>query len=136
MSLVDQFSSGNQKVVEGVGTSLMSLALYNGFGPSYVGSQVMKRTASKDSKGKQICAGFRLLRDVVNEFGNEALHGQKVIDFVKLHGFGHKDMDVRETAKELTTAIFLRDASSVIPMLNALSEQWKKVRFRLLRQYK
>jgi hypothetical protein len=45
-------------------------------------------------------------------------------------------MDVRETAKELTTAIFLRDASSVIPMLNALSEQWKKVRFRLLRQYK
>jgi hypothetical protein len=42
MSLVDQFSSGNQKVVEGVGTSLMSLALYNGFGPSYVGSQVMK----------------------------------------------------------------------------------------------
>jgi hypothetical protein len=59
-----------------------------------------------------------------------------VIDFVKLHGFGHKDVDVRETAKELTTAIFLRDGSSVIPMLNALSEQWKEVRFRLLRQYK
>ena len=129
MNLVDKISSSNQKVVEGAETALMSLALYNGIGPSYIGSQVMKQKPSKSSKGKLLCTRFRLLRDIVEEFGSDAPSGQKIMDFVKAFGFGHKDAEVREAVKELTTAVFLRDGQSVISMLDGLSE-------RQLKEYK
>lgn len=129
INLVDKISSSNQKVVEGAETALMSLALYDGIGPSYIGTQVMKQKPSKGSKGKLLCTRFRLLRDIVDEFGNDAPNGQKLMDFVKAFGFGHKDADVRENVKELTTVIFLRDGQSVISMLDGLSE-------RQLKEYK
>ncbi len=128
-NLVDKLSSGNQKLVEGAETALMSLALYDVIGPLYIASIIMKRTSSKDSKGKLLCQRFQLLREVVSEFGNDGPNGEKIMDFVKTHGFGHKDAEVREAAKELTTEIFLRDGRSVISMLDGLSE-------RQLKEYK
>ena len=125
-NVVDKLSSGNQKVVEGAETTLMSLALYDGVGPSYIGSQIMKRMESKDSKGKLVCARFRLLRDIINEFGTEAPNGRKTMNFAQTYGFGHKDADVREAVKELTVALFLRDGKSIVSMLDGLSERQEK----------
>ena len=125
-NVVDKLSSGNQKVVEGAETTLMSLALYSGIGPSYIGSQIMKLMGPKDSKGKLPCTRFRLLRDIVNEFGNEASNYEKIMAFVQTYGFGHKDADVREAAKELTTALYLRDGKIITSMLDGLSERQVK----------
>lgn len=125
-NLVDKLSSGNQKLVEGAETALMSLALFDAIGPIYIASIIMKRTSSKDSKGKLLCQRFQLLREIVSEFGHDGPNGEKIIDFVKTHGFGHKDTEVREAAKELTTEIFLRDGRSVISMLDGLSERQLK----------
>jgi hypothetical protein len=112
-NVVDKLSSGNQKVVEGAETTLMSLALYDGIGPSYIGSQIMKRMESKDSKGKLVCARFRLLRDIINEFGTEAPNGKKTMNFAQTYGFGHKDADVREAVKELTVALYFSEMGKV-----------------------
>lgn len=120
LNLVDKLSSSNQKVVEGAETALMSLALFEGVGPTYIGSQIMKRTSSK---GKLLSSKFRILRDMIHEFDEDAPSGQKIMDFVKTNGFGHKDAEVRETAKELTTALYLRDGSLVASMLDGLSER-------------
>lgn len=125
-SLVEKMTSSNQKVVEGAATALMSLSLFDGVGPTYIGSQLMKRSSSK---GKSLSSKFRLLRDIIDEFDEEAPNGQKVMDFVKSNGFGHKDVDVREAAKELTIAVFLRDGNIVLSMLDGLSE-------RQLKEYK
>ena len=126
INLVDKISSANPKVAEGAETALMSLALFAGIGPSYIGSQLMKRMSSKESKGKLVCARFRLLRYIVNEFENEAPGLEQIMEFVQKYGFGHKDVDVREAAKELSTEMFLRDGKRVITMLDELSERQLK----------
>ncbi len=118
--LVDKMASSSQRVLEGAETALMSLALVDEVGPAFIGSQLMKRASPK---GKSLCAKFRLLRNMIEEFEAEASSGQKVMEFVKTHGFGHKDAEVREAAKALTTAIYIRDGNIVLSMLEGLSER-------------
>ena len=126
INLVDKISSSNQKLVEGVETILISLALHPSVGPSYIGTQVMKQMTTRDSKGKLLCARYRLLRNIVAEFGNDAPNGQKIMDFVSAFGTKHKDPDVRDTAKELVVAVYLRDGNIVLSMLGDLSERQMK----------
>ena len=124
ITLVGKLGDRSAKVVEGAGTALMSLAYCDSVGPAFIASQSMKNMTCKDSKaGQSLSARFNFLKGLVEEFNEEAPKGGKVIDFVKTYGIGHKDIDVRDAAKELATAIYIRDGGAVLSMLDGLSDR-------------
>jgi hypothetical protein len=124
ITLVGKLGDRSAKVMEGAETALMSLAYCDSVGPTFIALQSMKNMTCKDSKaGRLLSARFQFLRGVVEQFSGEAPKGGKIIDFVKTYGIGHKDVDVRDAAKELATAIYLRDGGAVLAMLDGLSDR-------------
>jgi len=129
-NLVSKLGDSKSKVADGADTALMSLALSPCLGPVYIGNQVTKRVRQRDAKaGRAICARFKFLRALFEEFREEGIPVDNVMKFVKEYGFGHKDADVREAAREISTTIYLVIGDHIFPMLQGLSE-------RQLREYK
>jgi len=126
-SLIGKLGQGKTKLVESTETALMSLALSSCIGPSYIGIQTLKDSNFNDSKsGKALCSRFLFVLALINEFGIEAPCGERIMGFVKNHGFGHKDAVVREAARNLTTVVYLRDGNDIIPFLDELSDRQTK----------
>ena len=132
-SLVGKLGDSKAKVVDGAETELMSMALSPCVGAPYVSNQVMKRICPRDLKsGRAICARFKFLKKVLEEFGEEFGEGGGIMafmTFVKEYGYGHKDADVRNAAREIATTVYLLIGDNILPMLEGLSD-------RQVREYK
>ena len=130
-ALIVKLGDGKAKVADGVEMSLLSLAFSTKVGPMFIGVQIMRQhhhlhSSTKDHGhnshinkmgGKLICAIFQLLKELVNEFGSEAPQTRRIMDFMKEYGFTHKDSEVRDAAKDLTTSLFVRDGDVVASMI-------------------
>eukprot|EP00814_Leptocylindrus_danicus_P009552 CAMPEP_0116031810 /NCGR_PEP_ID=MMETSP0321-20121206/17779_1 /TAXON_ID=163516 /ORGANISM="Leptocylindrus danicus var. danicus, Strain B650" /LENGTH=735 /DNA_ID=CAMNT_0003507093 /DNA_START=223 /DNA_END=2430 /DNA_ORIENTATION=+ len=106
--LMGKLAENKPKVVDGAETTLISFALSSCVGPSYIGNYAVKKLSSQELKsGRAVCNRLRLLQKLVDEFGDEAVPGRRVFSFIKdvANGFGHKDSEVREAAKELTITL-------------------------------
>lgn len=124
--LILKLGDSNTKVVEAAETLLMSLALTEAVGPSYVGSQVLKNSEMDMKAVKSIYRRCLFLKQLVEEFGTLGPSSEKIVDFILRFGVNHKDADAREAAKELTVQLYLSDQSIVSPVMDSLSERQVK----------
>jgi len=128
-NLIGKLSDGNYKVAEGAEIALTCLAFSKSVGPTYISMQTMILITTKDKSGRSYCSRLQFLRSIIEEFGEEGPKGPKVMEFIKECGFGHKDADVRDAAKDLSAVLFARDGNIVVSMLDGLSD-------RQLKEYK
>ena len=127
MKLVGKLGDSNPKVVEGSETALMSLALSKLIGPMHIGSQVIKLMSVADQKAvKSVTKRCEFLRGLLEEFGPEAPSLKKHLEFIKSFCLGHKDSDARESAKDLSVVLFLRDGNEVLSLLTFLTDRQAK----------
>jgi len=115
-NLINKLGDRNSKVVDGAETALTCLAMSKSIGPSYISMLVIKQPL-KERNGKSLCGRVGFLRTIINEFGQEGPKVRKILEFLHECGFSHKDLDVRDAAKELSTALVLRDGNVALSML-------------------
>jgi centrosomal protein CEP104 len=124
--LILKLGDSNTKVAEAAETLLMSLALTEAVGPSYVGSQVLKNSEMDMKAAKSIYRRCLFLKQLVEEFGTLGPSSEKMVDFILRFGVNHKDADAREAAKELTVQLYLSDQNIVSSVMDSLSERQVK----------
>lgn len=124
--LILKLGDSNTKVAEAAETLLMSLALTEAVGPSYVGSQVLKNSEMDMKAAKSIYRRCLFLKQLVEEFGTLGPSSEKMVDFILRFGVNHKDADAREAAKELTVQLYLSDQNIVSSVMDSLSERQAK----------
>jgi hypothetical protein len=124
--LTSKLGDSNTKVAEAAETLLMTLALTESVGPSYVGSQVLKNSELDTKAVKSICRRCLFLKELVEEFGLLGTSLEKIVDFIAKFGMNHKDADAREAAKELTVQLYLLDQSILSSVLDSCSERQAK----------
>ncbi len=104
LNLVGKLADGNPKVAEGSETALMSMALSDIVGPSYISSQVMKQMSSKESKtAKSVARRCLFLKVLLEEFDTLSGSAEKVMKFVHTFGLLHPQVEARDAAKSLVS---------------------------------
>lgn len=124
IALVGKLSDNKPKVSDGAATALLSFASSQCIGPIYIGSHALKAMRPQDAKaGRAVCARLKFLEKLVEEYGDEAVRAEKVIHFIKssANGFSHKDSDVRNATKDLTTAMYKLTGEDILFLLDGLS---------------
>ncbi|GMH54061.1 hypothetical protein TL16_g01598 [Triparma laevis f. inornata] len=117
------------KAVEGAFSMLVNFALSSCVGHVYMGSVALKSLPSRVAP-KTVVARFELLSKLVAEFGDEAVSGSRVLEFVKdADGFSNKDGKVRVAAKDLVKSIYGQMGKEVLSFLGDLSA-------RMLKEYR
>lgn len=81
--LMGKLAESKHKVVDGAETTLLSFALSPCIGPSLIGSAAVKDLSSQEKKsGRGITNRLKLLRKLIEEFGDEAVTGKRVFSFI------------------------------------------------------
>ena len=130
LNLMGKLGDSKPKVVDTAEKALMSFALSTSVGPSCIGHHLIKRTNIKDIKGgKALVTRFILLRQLMEDFDlHEGPSSERLLEFVRDCGMNHKEAEVRDAAKDLAVAIYVRDGTTidVLSMLEGLSDRQVK----------
>mmetsp|Transcript_22742 Transcript_22742/g.49270 ORF Transcript_22742/g.49270 Transcript_22742/m.49270 type:complete len:818 (+) Transcript_22742:461-2914(+) len=126
-SLVRHLGDNKAKVVEGAETTLMSLALCDCIGPTYVANQITKRTQDMKA-GRAIISRMKVVKELMDEFGGGGgIRVEVLMDFVSEHGMRHKDAEVREAAKDVALSASKIIGRNIERYLDGLSDRQRKV---------
>ena len=83
-TVIGKLGDSKKSIVEGCETILMSMALSNCIGVSYIGYLLTKPFQAKDLKsGKAVSARFRFLQRLVEVFGEDAGEANHILVFIK-----------------------------------------------------
>lgn len=130
INLMGKLGDSKPKVVDTAEKALMSFALSTCFGPSHIAYHLVKRTNIKDMKGgKALVSRFVLLRQLIDDFDlQEGPSSERLVEFIRDCGMNHKEAEVRDSAKDLAVAIYMRDGGTidVLSMLEGLSDRQVK----------
>lgn len=124
--LDSKLGNSNTKVAEAAETLLMSFALTESVGPSYVGSQVLKNSELDSKTVKSICRRCLFLKQLVHEFELLGTPSEKIVEFILKFGVNHKDAEAREAAKELFVQLYVLDQNILSSVMDHLSERQVK----------
>jgi len=133
LSLIGKLSDrALPKAVGGAFTMLVNFALSSSVGHTYMGGQALKSLSEKDKRaGKTVCARLELITKLMKEFGEEAVGGEKVLEWISgtANGYANKDETVRHASKELTKVVYQFLGSGVLKFMGVLNA-------RQLREYR
>lgn len=124
--LDSKLGDSNTKVAEAAETLLMSFALTESVGPSYVGSQVLKNSGLDSKTVKSICRRCLFLKQLIHEFELLGTPSEKIVEFILKFGVNHKDAEAREAAKELFVQLYVLDQNILSSVMDHLSERQVK----------
>ena len=129
-TLVHKLSDRAQpKAVEGAFSMLVNFALSPSVGHVYMGNVAIRQLGEREAKAPKTVVGrMELLGKLVKEFGEEAVGGEKVLEFITgpANGYLNKSNEVRMAAKELTKKVYLHLGARVLPYLQGLSDRVRR----------
>ena len=93
--LMSKLAENKPKIVDGAETTLLSFALSSCIGPSHIGNLSVKELSSHEKKsGRGLCNRLRLIQKLLDEFGDEALTGKRVFEFVRGKSYHNLVLDL------------------------------------------
>jgi len=130
INLIGKLGDSKPKVVDTAEKALMSFALSTCIGPSHIAQTLVRTTNLKDMKGgKSLVTRFVLLRQLMDGFDlQEGPSTERLLEFIRDCGMNHKESEVRDAAKDLAVAIYIRDGDviDVLSILEGLSDRQVK----------